>query len=157
MSVIPEQTQAGLTPSHSDLAGLELSRPVLKREAQREATSQGRLGRVAGCRFRPKAPRSAGPPPGAPAEQRGTGHLRRHSVPRASSEHGPSRRAPPPPRTDQGAQDLPLEWGLGAGKAASARKMVLPPCREPPTPHPVQGFGVWAGARASSSGPAESG
>ena len=78
-------------------------------------------------------------------------------MPRASSEHGPSRRAPPPPRTDQGAQDLPLEWGLGAGKAASASKMVLPPCREPPTPRPVQGFGVWAGARASSSGPAESG
>lgn len=74
-------------------------------------------------------------------------------MPRASSEHGPSRRAPPPPRTDQGAQDLPLEWGLGAGKAAAARKMVLPPCKEPP----VQGFGVWAEARASSSGPPESG
>lgn len=56
MSVIPEQTHAGLTPSHTVTSLDSSCHDQFKREAQREATSQGRLGRVAGCRFRPKAP-----------------------------------------------------------------------------------------------------
>lgn len=39
MSVIPEQTHAGLTPSHSDLAGPRVV-VVPKREAQGEAFSR---------------------------------------------------------------------------------------------------------------------
>ena len=43
-------------------------------------------------------------------------------MPRAISAGGPSQQGTPttqdrPGRTDQGAQDLPLEWGLGAGSA----------------------------------------
>lgn len=48
-------------------------------------------------------------------------------MPRAISAGGPSQQGTPttqdrPGRTDQGAQDLPLEWGLGAGREGHGQK-----------------------------------
>ena len=48
-------------------------------------------------------------------------------MPRAISAGGPSQQGTPttqdrPRRTDQGAQDLPLEWGLGAGWEGHGQK-----------------------------------
>lgn len=78
-------------------------------------------------------------------------------MPRAISAGGPSQQGTPTTQDRPGRSRSAPGVGTGGGQGGPRpERWFCHPAGSPP-PRPVWGFGVWVGARASSSGPPELG